>query len=200
MSDETRFVDLMARLRRGDGAAASLIFDQYANRLIGLARRRLDGMLRRKVDPEDVVQSVFRSFFQRQADGRMEVGNWDSLWGMLVVITLRKCGRAVEYFRAARRDVHREAAPRADREDFGPGWEAMADDPTPSEAAMLAETVENLMRSLDPRDRQILELSLQGSDAQHISAQVGCTERTVYRVLERVKERLQGWQAESAEA
>ena len=147
MSDETRFVDLMGRLRQGDGEAAALIFDQYANRLIGLARRRLDGLLRQKVDPEDVVQSVFRSFFQRQADGRMQVGNWDSLWGMLVVITLRKCGRAVEYFRAARRNVQREATPRPDREDLGPGWEAMADDPTPSEAAMLAETVENLMRS-----------------------------------------------------
>jgi RNA polymerase sigma-70 factor (ECF subfamily) len=196
MADETRFEDLMARLRRGDGEAAELIFDQYAHRLVGLARSRLDGLMRRKVDPEDVVQSVFRSFFQRQADGRIEIGNWESLWGMLVVITLRKCGRAVEYFRAARRNVRREVSPRADREDFGPGWEVMADDPTPSEAAMLAETVENLMRSLEPRDRQILELSLQGQAAPQISATVGCTERTIYRVLERVKERLQGWRAD----
>ncbi len=196
MADETRFADLMARLRRGDGEAASLIFDQYAHRLIGLARKRLDGMLRQKVDPEDVVQSVFRSFFQRQADGRMEVGNWDSLWGMLVVITLRKCGRCLEYFRAARRNVHREAVPRADREDFGPGWEAMADDPTPSEAAMLAETVENLMRSLEPRDRRILELSLQGLAAPAISAEVGCTERTVFRVMDRIRERLHVMNAE----
>jgi RNA polymerase sigma-70 factor (ECF subfamily) len=195
MSEETHFGDLMARLQRGDAEAAEVIFEQYAQRLINLARKRLDGTLRRKVDPEDVVQSVFRSFFRRQADGRMQVGNWDSLWGLLVVITLRKCGRCLEYFRAARRNVRRETVP-PEREDFGPGWEAMADDPTPSQAAMLAETVDHLMRSLEPRDRSILELSLQGLAAPEISARAGCTERTVFRVMNRVKERLLALQSE----
>ena len=151
--------------------------------------RPLDRHVRRKVDPEDVLQSVFRSFFVRYAANQMQLPNWDSLWGMLVVITLRKCGRRAEYFHAARRDVQREvsSAPAADHS--GADWDVSADEPSPSEAAMLTETVERLLDSLEGRQRQILALSLQGCSVPEISAQLGCTERTVYRVLGRVK----GW-------
>ena len=36
------------------------------------------------------MQSVFKSFFVRQGQGQFELDNWDSLWGLLVRITLRK--------------------------------------------------------------------------------------------------------------
>src|SRR5690242_9456367 len=61
VASEPSFADLMARLRAGDDAAAAALFQRFATRLIALARGRLDGLVRRKVDPEDVVQSVFRS-------------------------------------------------------------------------------------------------------------------------------------------
>jgi DNA-directed RNA polymerase specialized sigma24 family protein len=48
-----------------DEQAARENFDRFARRLIGLARTRLDRRIRQKIDPEDVVQSVFRSFFTR---------------------------------------------------------------------------------------------------------------------------------------
>src|SRR4051812_14113370 len=104
MPDEESFADLMARLRAGDQDAAARVYQHFARRLIGLARSRLDGLMRRKEDPEDVVQSVFRSFFARQAGGQFDLDDWNSLWSLLTVITLRKCGHRVEYFRAARRD------------------------------------------------------------------------------------------------
>ncbi len=191
MPEDTSFADLMTRLRSGDDQAAAQVFHRFAQRLIALARTRLSQSVRPKMDPEDVLQSVFRSFFARHAGGEVEVENWDSLWGLLVVITMRKCGRQGVYFHAARRDVAREVAPRAAPDESSARWEAEADEPTPSEAAMLTETVEQLMQSLDARQRQILALSLQGCPPAEISEQVGCTERTVYRVLERVKEWLQ---------
>src|SRR5262245_45829842 len=87
MSPHPSFDDLMARLRTGDNDAATRVFNQYSNRLIALARRRLDPQILQKVDPEDVLQSVFRSFFRCQAAGQMDdLESWDNLWGMLVVI------------------------------------------------------------------------------------------------------------------
>src|SRR5947209_3513948 len=80
MPDEVPFSQLMAALRRGDGQAARTVFERYARRLIGLAATRLPDNVRSKVDPEDVVQSAFRSFFQRQADGQFELDDWDGLW------------------------------------------------------------------------------------------------------------------------
>lgn len=191
------FENLMTRLRAGDEAAASEVFHRFTRRLIGLARARLDHVIRRKVDPEDILQSVYRTFFSRHAEGGFTLDSWESLWGMLTVITVRKCDYRRKYFRASRRDVGREITVRAEADSTAPEAEALARDPTPSEAARLAETVEMLMRELSGREREMLGLSLQGYDVAEISGRVARTERTVQRVLKRVRERLEQLRRES---
>jgi RNA polymerase sigma-70 factor (ECF subfamily) len=197
MAGEGSFEDLMARLRSGDDAAAAEVFSHFAQQLLALARRRLDRLLRPKVDPEDVLQSVYKSFFRRHVEGQYDLESWDNLWGMLTVITLRKCGHRRRRFRAASRNVEREVAlpsrPEGDRE-----FEAIGREPTPSEAARLTETLEQVMRDLTERERIILVLSLQGYTNSEISDQVGRTERTVQRVLQRVRKRLEQMNAEYA--
>jgi RNA polymerase sigma-70 factor (ECF subfamily) len=189
--EDPSFVDLMARLRGGDEEAARLIFQRFAGRLIALARSRLDERLRQKVGPEDVVQSALKSFFFRHAAGQFELDSWDSLWSLLTVITLRKCGHKVEHFRAACRDVRRERVAPSAEDDSAASWQGIAREPTPDEAAQLADTVEQLFAGLDTDDRRIVELALQGHTAAEISVQLGILERTVYRRLERVKGRLE---------
>lgn len=190
MDAESSFPDLLAKLRQGDPAAAERIFRNFARRLVGLARTRLTQDVRAKADPEDVVQSVFRSFFTRQAEGQFEVAGWNDLWSLLAVITLRKCGHKVEHFRAACRDVHREAKPVAG-DDSAASFQLIAREPSPSEAAGMIETVERLTKELDERDRHVLELSLQGEKVSAISRQLACTERTVERALERIRRHLE---------
>jgi RNA polymerase sigma factor (sigma-70 family) len=186
---EDSFTDLMSHLRDGDQAAAAFIFRRFARRLIGLAYHRLDALIRQKEDPEDVVQSVFKSFFARQTENPYTLEDWDSLWSLLARITAFKCGHRIVHFHAARRDVRRDvAAAAADSPD---DWEAAARDPTPVEAAVLIDTVESLMRELGERDRRIFSLSLQGCSDSDIAAQVPCSERTVRRVLGFVKNRLE---------
>lgn len=187
MSADASFDEMMSRLRAGDAEAARDLFDRYAGRLIALARSRLGQRLRQKVDPEDVLQSVYKSFFVRHAQGQFHLAGWDSLWGMLTVITLRKCGRLVTRFRAGMRDMRLEVAPDAADD----GWEGLTRDPAPEEAAMLAETVEQLLRGLEGRERDMVLLSLQGASVAEISEQVGRTRRTVQRVLKRVHEQLE---------
>src|SRR5438552_8618864 len=109
MPDDYSFDELMARLRVGDNDAATQVFNRFANRLIELARRRLNPQIRQKLDAEDVLQSVFRSFFAHQAAGQLTgLESWDNLWAWLVVITMRECGRRINYFHTASRDVQRE--------------------------------------------------------------------------------------------
>jgi DNA-directed RNA polymerase specialized sigma24 family protein len=62
-------------------------------------------------------------------------------------------------------------------------WNVLAREPTPLEALILSETVEELLRPLNSRDRTIAMLALQGYTRHEIAEQAGCTERTVYRVL-----------------
>src|SRR3954451_22940801 len=100
MNPDPSFLDLMGRLHGGDESAADEIFHRYASRLIALARRRLDARLNRKVEPEDILQSVFRSFFVRQADGRLSPNDWEHLWALLAKLTVRKCIGRVDHYRA----------------------------------------------------------------------------------------------------
>jgi RNA polymerase sigma-70 factor (ECF subfamily) len=193
MTEDSSFENLMRRLRAGDEEAAACVFRRFAQQLIALARSRLDSQVRQKVDPEDVMQSVFRSFFTRTAEGQFELGSWDSLWGMLTIITVRKCGQRAKFFHAARRNVQREVSCDKTPPAEGPNaeWELPGREPTPAEAAMLAEVVEGLMRGLDESERPILVLELQGRSVPEISKQVGRTERTVQRVLRRMRQRLE---------
>lgn len=193
MADNQAFEDVMIRLRAGDEEAARHIFQRFAQRLISLARSRLSSSIRQKVDPEDVLQSVFRSFFTRYSGGEFDVNDWDNLWSLLTVITLRKCGHRAEFFRAACRDLQREQP----MQSAGLDWEAVAREPTPSEAAILIETLEQVMRELNERERQMLQLSLHGYTASEISAQLDCSTRKVQRVKKRVVEHLQRLRAES---
>lgn len=199
MSENDSFAVLMVRLRSGEDSAAREVFVRFASRLAGLARRHLDARLAVKVDPEDVVQSAYKSFFLRQREGGLDVGTWDGLWGLLTMITLRKCADRAAYYRADKRDVGRETAT-GNPEDSAPAVVDLALDrePLPDEAAALAETVESLFRAIDdPDERAILELSLQGHTATEISERLGRAERSVRRLREHIRKRLERMQSET---
>jgi RNA polymerase sigma-70 factor (ECF subfamily) len=192
MATDPSFDDLIARLRAGDPQAAAMVFNRYTFRLVALARSRLDGRIRSKVDAEDVVQSVYRSFFTRHAAGEFAINDAESLWGMLALITARKASNRVRSFRSARRDTGREV-PLLDRVGARPstGWELPDREPSPEEAAMLVEAVETLMRRLDERDQTVFQLAWDGQTTAAISRQLGRSERTIRRALERVKDEIE---------
>lgn len=189
MSSHDSAEAVITRLRAGDDDAAAEVFDRFAGRLIDLARSHLRDGVRAKVEPEDVLQSVFRSFFTRHRAGQFTLGGWGDVWGLLTVITLRKCRNQAAHFRAGRRDVGREMA-LADGGSW-PTTAALARDPTPSEAAALADLLATLTRRLDDRDRQVLELHLLGHTAPEIADRIGRAVRTVWRSLERIRARVE---------
>ena len=175
---------------------ASEMFERFTFKLIGLARRHLDARLHHKIEPEDVVQSAYKSFFLRYGEGALSNQGWQGLWGLLTCITLRKCVERVRYYRAERRDVYREAAPLQAREGAEPWLDAVSREPTPEQAAVLAETVEQVLRGLTADERAIFELSLQGYSTSEISEHLGRAERSVRRLRERVRKRLERLQDE----
>jgi RNA polymerase sigma factor (sigma-70 family) len=170
-------------------------FDRFTRRLVGLARRHLHERLQHKIDPEDVVQSAYKSFIDRYGaeDARPIEQGPDGLWSLLTLITLRKCADRIRYHKAERRDIAREAAAPSGEEPE-PWRDAAGREPTPEHAATLAEIVEQLLRDLSPAERPIVEMSLQGYSTQEISEHLGRAERSVRRLRERLRlhvERLQ---------
>ena len=92
---------------------------------------------------------------------------------------------------ARRRDATREAAGPDGRDEADAWLVALDREPRPEEAAILAETVERLFRDVSVHERPILELSLQGYTTPEISVRLGRAERSVRRLREHVRERLE---------
>jgi RNA polymerase sigma-70 factor (ECF subfamily) len=189
------FAEFLARLQSGDAAAAQELFGRFAHQLIALALRHIDAGLRHKVEPEDIVQSAYKSFFFRYGVNLNAV-NWNSLWGLLTVITVRKCAERVAYHRAECRVVAREVSPAA-AEGTASWLEPFGREPTPLEAAVLSETVDQLFASLDEDERPVLEMSLQGYTTREISERLGRAERPVRLLRECIRHRLERMQEEN---
>src|SRR5438105_260796 len=108
MPNELPFDEFLTHLRNGDNQAAVEVCQRYGQRLWAQANTLLDRRLRGQMGPEDVVQSVLKSFFGRAAQGRFEFKDWDGVKGILTLLTARKCKRMSEQWRRQKRDVQRE--------------------------------------------------------------------------------------------
>jgi RNA polymerase sigma-70 factor, ECF subfamily len=182
-AEESRIlVDLW---RAGDQQAAQKLFDRYAERLLALARRRISQRLASRVDPEDVVQSVFRTFFARAKAGRFHIAEQDDLAKLLVRITVHKTLRQVEFHKAAKRDPHQETAQgdTAQRQLV----EALDGEPPPEAAVAFLDQLEHFLKQLGPDERQILEMRLQGYNNREIAEKLGFYDRKIRRVIEHVR-------------
>lgn len=190
-ADDGKSRQLLARWQKGDQAAATQLFQRYASRLIALARSQLSSRLSNRVDPEDVVQSVYRSFFVESRNGQYQLERGGDLWQLLVTMTLHKLANQANRFGAQKRAISRERSFGSEDSFLGIGAPMLARTPSPAEAAALADQLEQALRGLEPPQRRIVELRLQGYNLHEIAAELPCSLSTVRRVLQRVKSQLE---------
>lgn len=151
---------LLERIRAGDDSAAEAIFVRYVQRVTLLARSRLSARLARRTDPEDIVQSVYRSFFVGVHEGRYVLGRGGDLWRLLAAIARHKLLRQARHQHADRRSIDREWSLDRIDESLLAGRERA---PSAEEALALADELEQVFAGLDSFARRVLELRLQGS-------------------------------------
>src|SRR5947209_3216932 len=87
-SDVSSDHSLLRRFREGSEDAATQLYLRYANRVYRLARAQCPADLARRIDADDIVQSVFSSLFRRARRGDYDVPAGEELWKLLLVITL----------------------------------------------------------------------------------------------------------------
>jgi RNA polymerase sigma factor (sigma-70 family) len=182
---------LLERWRTGDQGAADELFHRYVGRLVALARSRLSGQLAARVDPEDVVQSAYRSFFAHARDGAYDLRRSGDLWRLLLAITLHKLHDHVRHHTAQKRDAQNDVPFGSEDSLLNIQAHLPAPEPSPVEAMALVDEVQEVMRRLTPLHRRMLELRLQGYSAAEIATETGRCAHTVRRVLEQVKRELE---------
>jgi RNA polymerase sigma-70 factor (ECF subfamily) len=193
----TPFQAVLEALRHGDDAAWREMLSRYSARLIALARSRLfREALRQKVDPEDVVQSVLRTFFRRNREGKFKLASWDALWGLLMAMTVYRAAKWHQVFDTEKRKISREvplAAVTADGDDDRPSAQHPPVDPAPrpDEVAELLETVRERLQALPESKRRVIELGLLGFDDEVIGAEAGRTRARVGQIRDDLVQEVQ---------
>jgi RNA polymerase sigma-70 factor, ECF subfamily len=176
---------LLQRFRKGHDEASTLLYLRYARRLRALAAARTPRELSPRIDPEDIVQCVFRTFFRKAALGQYRAPDGEEIWGLLLVLALNQIRSARAHHRAAKRDVRATAGSEAlDRMNEAP---AGADE---TALSVLRLVIDQVLETLPRRHRQIIELRIEGHEVADIARETGCSKRSVERVLQRFRDRL----------
>jgi DNA-directed RNA polymerase specialized sigma24 family protein len=183
----------MEHLEQGSQHAATHLWQEYFQRVVSLARSRLQLSHRRMADDEDIAVSVFDSVFSGITNGRFpDLDSRDSLWRLLCVVTRRKVVDRVQYDLRQKRgggQVHGESVP-GDCETGTFGLEqAPALVAAPEFAFRLAVEIDDLFHALqDPELREVARLMLEGCTIEEVAAARNCSARTIQRRLQMVRE------------
>ena len=179
MSDTTK--RWVQGFRDGNPELIEEFWNQYEVRLRRLAERNLGQQIRRRVASEDIVQSAFRTFLRRAYQDEFQLADRKSLLALLCTITLNKIREKVRYHGRQKRGIDQERYLDAIA-DLG-GSEA-----TPDEIAAFHE-VEEMIADFSQEEQQIIHLRLESYTNHEIANQLQCSERTVRRLMNRIRER-----------
>lgn len=176
---------LLRRFKRGSQDAATQLYLRYAHRLRALVKAHCSTALTRRVDPEDIVQSVFGRFFRRVIQGDYDVPPGEELWGLFLVIALNKIRAEESFHRAGKRDVRLTVD------------EPPEDIPCPQgndeeSFAVLQLTIDEALEQLPEQLRLMVELRIQGHEVTDIATRTRRSKRTVERALQEVRKKLRG--------
>jgi RNA polymerase sigma-70 factor (ECF subfamily) len=176
---------LLLRFQRGQGDAATDLYLRYADRLHALVRAQRGEDLAARLDPDDIVQSVFRTFFRRAAEGHYEVPQGEELWKLFLVIALYKIRDTASYHRAGKRDVGRTVQGAAF--DRAVDAEASRDE---TALSVLQLVIDEILERLPGGHRRIIEMRIEGHEVADIARETSRAKRSVERILQEFRQRL----------
>jgi RNA polymerase sigma factor (sigma-70 family) len=185
-------------LKSGGDAAAQHLWERYFERLVRLARKKLQNARRPRTveDEEDAALSAFDSFCRGVDRGRFpRLTDRDDLWRLLVVLTVRKALDQIERQGAAKRGGgdHQvgEFALLGGGDDRGADVldRFLGSEPSPEFAALVTEQHRRLRDALgDASLCQVLDLRLEGYTREEIAKRMGCAVSTVKRKLDTIRQ------------
>lgn len=168
---------LVILVRDGDEDAAELLYNRYARRVLGLVKSQMSEKLSSATEPDDLVQSVFKSFFRKVQSGVYNAPPGRTLWNLIAVVAVNKVIRSANYHTAQCRDLER-ALP----------LEISGDAIDKKTADDLSIYVRELLEQLRPQDLQIANLRIDGHSVEEIATKVDRALRSVERSLSNTRQ------------
>jgi RNA polymerase sigma factor (sigma-70 family) len=172
-------------LRQGSQDAATQLYLRYVHRLRALTQAQCSAQLSREVDAEEIVQSIFGSFFRAASQGYYDVPAGEELWRLFLVIALNKIRAKGKYHRAAKRDARLTVRGEGIEDQAAVRGKKGEDD-----LAFLQLSVNEALDMLPPQHKQMVTLRIEGYEVAEIAQQTGRSHRTVERILQQARQRL----------
>jgi RNA polymerase sigma factor (sigma-70 family) len=169
---------LIVAVQLGEDSAVGRLLEVYFDRLVQLARKRLQNLPGMATYDEDVALRSFHSLCCRLRDPArpLHLTSRDDLWRLLATRTI---SRAIDLIRR-----HRAGEVPGDHEVE----QLLAREPTPEQAAEMADECRRLLDLLDePVLRQIALLKVEGYTNEEIAAKLDCVPRTIERKVSRIR-------------
>jgi RNA polymerase sigma factor (sigma-70 family) len=178
-SPNTLSVTRLIRAAQEDRASAiGPLLAAYFDRLVQLARKRLDGLPGMANYEEDLALRSFYSVYRRVSDPErpLQLASRDDLWRLLAARTI---SRAIDLIRRQR--------PENNPAD-GNLEQLLTREPTPEEAAETADECRRLLDLLEePELRQIALWKVEGYTHEEIAVRLDCVPRTIERKVQRIR-------------
>ena len=191
MSNTNNVSHWIDQVKCGDSVAANRIWQHYFDRLVRSVRYRLQGQDRAVSDEEDIVLSVFDSFYVAAEKGRFpDLSDRDDLWRLLLRMSARKLIDKRRHDGRQRRgggvQIH------SLNSDADRVVEAIGNEPSPEMVLMVKESVGRFFSRLCVGHLQELAVAkLEGYSNRELAQRLGCSERTIERRLHLIREKCQ---------
>ena len=181
------FQDLLARARAGDASAMGELAARYEREVRLVARIQLSAALRPYVDSVDLTQSVHMTVMAGLRDEKFDISSPEKLVALAVTVARRKIAR---HWRRLKRQ---QRLSRGDESVSGVADRAVdpALAPTdPAQIVSIREQLSRVMSALDERDRQLVQLRLEGRSTAEAARELDLDPDVARVRLSRLRKRL----------
>lgn len=182
---ETSDRSLLARVKGGNADAATQLYLRYAERLNDFAIAKSSRALAGKVGAEEIVQSVFGSFFRGTKNGCYDIPDGGELWGLFLMITLNKIRAKGAFHLAAKRDSRLTQG-----SDVLDGHIGRVESGDQIALKALEISISESLESFPSNYREIVDLRVQGFEIEEIAKKTKHSKRTVERILQEIRKKL----------
>jgi len=193
--DEDDLAGLIERVKAGDENAIRDLIHRFEGDVRTIVRVRLPQSLRSQFDSMDFVQAVWQSVLTKEGKDLSRFTNARHFREFLAGVARNKVFE--EHRRRTRTrkySLKREEPLYVRRGDRELPREVPGHDPTPSQDAQARDRFAQLVEGRTPQEAEVVELRRRGLTFEEIAEQMGLSERSVRRVIEAIRQRMEARQ------
>jgi RNA polymerase sigma-70 factor (ECF subfamily) len=193
--DDVDLAGLLERVRAGDAASIRDLIQRFEGELRAMVRGRLPQALRSKFDSMDFVQAIWESVLINDGQDLDRFTSPQHFRAFLAGVARNKVfAEHRKRTRTRRYNLKREEPLYVRRGGREEPLELQSPDPTPSQDAQARDRYAQLVAGRSPREVEVVELRRQGLTFEEIAARTGLNERSVRRIIDAIRERMEARQ------